>query len=654
MSNSINSSPIEAINAALSEHNPFAQPPSVVASNIWDKSFPDVESLNAHASDAVFQALEDIRTKKYEATSILITASNGTGKSHIISRIRHRLQDLGSAFFILASKFNLNQVKSSFQQLLSESLTKAGAQGTSQWQELAASMVNDVLMSKNPKAQLVEPKNLVKKFDTMEDRTKVLGLIGQLTKEFCKLKTGNDPDIVRAVFWTLVEDEAAYVSNWLAGKELAQYKANELHLPTQSCSFDTVLQILSVISEYNSLVICFDELDIAEFNDAGLRKAQVIASFVKELFENLKRGVILSVMMPGVWREEICDKLLPSIPAKMTMFSNPLVLQRLNADTTVDVVSCFLQDYYDARELAPPYPLYPFEEDKIREIGRKGLTVQEVLKWCKENCKPPIPSDASQSSPPVDPLVDPLKDVQLESVELALTNELGDDTSGKLDDNQFIAEALFFSFEHLIGQEIDHFKIQQVTTGVNSRHKRDYYLNFKVIGQDRGQSTCIGVAVLQDAGGRGLGAGFKRLLDANGEYGLTRGCLVRSKAKPLASHFHKNHVTPLVSKGGEWVDLIEQQIKPLIAIHSVYQKRESDYGVTEEDILRFINECGSKYWLGAHNPLIQEILSDPSYEVPDNLQTEPEVAEFDDFASLAPTNEADSSESTEDLAELMV
>lgn len=637
-------SPFNIIDAALLEHNPFAQPPSVVASNIWDKSFPDVETLNAHASDAVFQALDDIRTKKYEATSILITAGNGTGKSHIISRIRHRLQDLGSAFFILANKFNLNGVKSSFQQLLSESLTKAGAQGTSQWQELAASMVNDVLMSKNPKAQLVEPKNLVKKFDTMEDRTKVLGLIGQLTKEFCKLKTGNDPEIVRAVFWTLVEDEAAYASNWLAGKELAQYKANDLYLPTQNRSFDTALNILSLISEYNSLVICFDELDIAEFSDTGLRKAQVIASFVKELFENLKRGVILSVMMPGVWQEEICDKLPPSIPAKMTMFSNPLDLQRLNSDTTVDVVSFFLRDYYDARELVPPHPLYPFEENKVREIGRQGLTVQEILKWCKENCKPPINSE----------LVEPpsTKDLELENVELALTNELSDDISGQLDDSQFLAEALLFSFEHLVGQEINHFKIQQVTPGVTDKGKRDYYLNFKVIGLDRDKPTCIGVAVLQYDGGTTLGAGFKRLL--NGAYGLTRGCLVRSESKAISNFIQKKYLNPLIAQGGEFVNLIENQIKPLIAVHSVYQKRESDYGVTEEDILRFINERGSKYWLGAHNPLIQEILSDPSYEVPANLQTEPEVAEFDDFASLAPTNEADTSESTEDLAELMV
>ena len=56
----------ELIDAALTEHNPFSQPPVVVASNVWDKGFPDVESLNSHASGAVFQVLEDIQKQKYE------------------------------------------------------------------------------------------------------------------------------------------------------------------------------------------------------------------------------------------------------------------------------------------------------------------------------------------------------------------------------------------------------------------------------------------------------------------------------------------------------------------------------------------------------------------------------------------------------------
>ena len=77
-------SPIEEVNAALLNHNPFSQPPFVNANNIWGRSFPDVASLNTHASDAVFQALSEIREGRYQTASILITAQNGTGQGYFI------------------------------------------------------------------------------------------------------------------------------------------------------------------------------------------------------------------------------------------------------------------------------------------------------------------------------------------------------------------------------------------------------------------------------------------------------------------------------------------------------------------------------------------------------------------------------------------
>jgi AAA ATPase domain len=629
MTTSISSS-IELIDSTLLEHNPFSQAPIVVASNVWDKSFPDVSSLNSHASDAVFQVLEDIRTQKYNTNSILITAQNGTGKSHIIGRIRHRLQEVGGAFFILANKFNLNDYKNSFQMLLAESLSKTGSEGTTQWQELATSIVNDVMKSRNPNAKTIEPKNLVEKLKTMSPE-KVCNLITDLSKGFTKIKSVNDPKLVRSILWTLSENEAAYASNWLGGKELAQYKANDLRLPTQNQSFDATLNILGLISQYNSLILCFDELDLADFNEGGQRKAQVIANLVKELAENLNRGVILSVMMPGTWKEEIVDKLPPAVVGRMTMLGSPLDLQYLNPDTTIDLVALFLKDYYDARDLVPPHPVYPFDEKQIRSIGREKPTVGDVLKWCKEHCKPGILSstnlDSSRSV--IDQNVS-----SLEAVEAALGVELGDDITSNLDDNQFVADSLLFSLEHLVGQEIANFKIKKVTTGVDKKKKKDPYLNFKIIGQDKGKNACIGIAVLQDSGGKGLGAGLKRLLDADGKYALSRGCLIRSKKKKITSNFTNNYIQPMESKGGEFVDLLENQIKPLIAIRAVYQKRESDYGVSEEDIFRFIQQKGHQYLLGIHSPLIQEILSDPSYILSEDIQEELEVEAFDVLSDL--------------------
>jgi hypothetical protein len=609
-------SPIEEVNAALLSHNPFSQPPFVNTNNIWGKGFPDVESLNTHASDAVFRALAEIREGRYQTASILITAQNGTGKTHIISRIRHRLQTQGGALFILANKFdNLNQPKQGFQKLIAESFSNIGSQGVKQWQELATAMANDILVLKaaNLNAQLWEPKNLVKKIESSSEQ-QVTNWIGELTKSFCKNKSAQDPDVIRAIFWTLSENEASFASNWLAGKEIAQYKANELRLPSQSQSFDTVLQILAQISEYYELVICFDDLDLPEVSDAGLYKSQIVAGLVKELCENLKRGVILSVMMPGIWTEKIKGELPASIAQKMTTYCSPLDLKYLDSDSTVEVVAFFLKEYYEIRELIPPHPVYPFEEGQLRAIGREKPTVREVLQWCREHCKPVDILDKTE--------------VETSPVEIAFTNELSEDIKSRLDDNYFLADALFYSFQQLTDQTIEQVTIKEVTTGVGKKGGKDDYLNFKIIGKENGKAVNIGVAVLQYDGGKGLGAGFKRLLDRE-RFGLTRGCLVRSGGKIINNYFQKTYIAPLIDGGGEFVKLKETEIKPLVAIRSVYQKRESQYNVTEEEILNFITEEGKKYWLGNHNPLIKEIMSDPSYQMPDDIKDEPETSSKD-------------------------
>jgi len=617
MSAVLSTSCLDDLNALIIEHNPFSQPPFVTANNVWGKSFPDVESLNAHASDTVFAALDEIQAGKLDTASILITAQDGTGKSHIISRIRHRLQDLGGSLFILANKFSdLNQVKSGFQQLLAESLSQLGSQGVTQWQELATSMANEVLRLRQPDAKPWEAKNLVKRFEDMDDEAQIQKWVQDLTKYFCKSKKISDPDIVRAIFWTLSDDESAYASNWLGGKELAQYKANELRLPTQNQCFDAVLQILNVISDYNSLLICFDEMDLADFNDAGLRKAQVIANLVKELFENLKRGAILSVMMPGVWKNEIQANMPPAISTKMTTYSNPLDLQYLDSSTAVDLVAFFLKDYYDAREITPPHPLYPFEESQIQAIGREKPTIREVLKWCRENCKPPTPVDPDQ--PPVI--------VEGNSVELAFLAEMADDITNSLDSNVLISDTLLFNLQGLIGNTIEKIKITEVTSAFGKRGGKEPYLNFKIVGEEDDQKIGIAVAITQDNSGKMLAATLKKLL-APEKLGLTRGCLIRSPEKPVSRHIKSTYLDPLAAQGGEFVKLYAEEIKPLFALKMDRDKSDSDYKVSPEDIQIFINKYGEQYKLGEFNPLICEILSDPSYQTPQGLIDEPDVDE---------------------------
>ena len=255
--------------------------------------------------------------------------------------------------------------------------------------------------------------------------------------------------------------------------------------------------------------------------------------------------------------------------------------------------------------------MYPFQENELRKIGKtKSATVREVLTWCREK----LPELVNGISIEADPVAE------------AFEEEIKENLGNYLDDNFLLANAILFGFQTLIGQTLERVTVEQVTDKVRKRGGKDDYLNFKIIGKENGNKICIGVAVLQHAGGKALGAGLRRLNDYE-TFGLTRGCLVRSKSKKITSHHENTYLEPLIrEKGGEYVELKEDEIKPLIAIYAVHQKRELDYKLSEEQIVKFIADKGADKMLGANNPLLKEILSDPSYQVPtDLIEDEPEI-----------------------------
>ncbi|MFM9268299.1 AAA family ATPase [Tychonema sp. BBK16] len=634
MTNSSFSS-IEDLNAALLSQNPFAKPPFLNASDVWGNEFFDVETINAHASDAVFHALDQIRAGQYPTTSIAITAQDGTGKTHIISRIRHRLQAKGGGLFVYANKYgNINQIKQGFQRILAESLGKIGRQGVKQWQELATAMSNDALKADTSNPKNYSPPDLVEKFKNGKP-SQVKKSIKGLTKRFLQAKDVSDPDIVKAIFWTLSDDQSLYAIKWLEGQELAQYKSNELELPSQRQSFDAVLQILDLISQYNELVICFDELDTPDAYDdiSGLHISQIVASLIKDLFQNLNRGLILSVMMPAQWSNKV--KQLPGgVFNKVSAHGNPIDLKYMDAESIVNLVSFWLDKYYQLQNLIPPEPIYPFTQIQLSELGKGKPTVREVLKWCREHCKPPIlnVNENNQDAEISDP------------VELAFIKELEEEVGNSLEDNYLLADAILFGFQSLIGQTVERVTVQSATDKVTQRGRKNDYINFKVIVKDNGTDVTIGVAVLQYAGGKGLGAGLKRLNDYQ-SFNLTRGCLVRSQTKKITSYLEQKYLIPLIKQqGGEYVELKEDEIKPLLAIRAVHQKREVDYGVSEEQIFNFIAEKGAEKMLGTSNPLLKEILSDPSYQVPtDLIEDEPVTVAESIIDDLSDSEELDKS-----------
>jgi hypothetical protein len=610
-------SSIEAVNAAIQRHNPFTNAGLAKEQDIWGKGSPDVPSLNTYASDTIYQAINFVSTStssQEKVTSIAITAQPGVGKTHLLARIRHKLQTESSALFVYSGVRNyldLNLVKYQFQQTLANSLSNIGSQGVTQWQEVAAAMVNEGRGENSSSAA-----ELVKKFDQAYTNSLAnnKNLMNALQKQVLKNKPNADPYIIRAILWTLSETHATFAIRWLSGEELAQYNADALGLPNLSRTNQareaeapkSILQILNLVSYYNPVVICFDEIDSDNnSNDDGLPTEIVIANFVRFLHDTLanseiSRGVVMiTVMLPFTWTHKINAIDNSGVPDRISKYTQrkPIDLQYINSDSMVELVTVWLQEFYQSKNLTPPHPLYPFEETQLREYGKGKPTVREALRWCANNFKvyeEPLPTDP------------------LERFLLVLNRE-ETDLGDFLEDNLLIAEALHFGLETLKSENLEDVVIENITSDIRPKSKNNNFINFKIIGNYQGQEFKMGVSVIQSPLYT-LTAALKRLNDYE-TFDITCGCLVRSKVK--IEQIRKNLeayklLNQLISeKGGKSVDLKEEEIRPLVAALAVYKKC-SKYNLTEEQIFEFISQKRLTY----ENPLLREILSKPSGQVP--------------------------------------
>lgn len=592
----VNTSQIDEL---IKNKNPFAGHIVVRSSQVWGKSFPDVPSINAHASNAVFDAVDKVSKGERETVGITITAERGVGKSHIISRVRHRLQTEDNAFFIYMGKYdNLNQIKYEFLQTVASSLRAHGSKNVMQWQEIAAALINEVREWNYTPQQYINgiyPKWL-KKYST--------SFIDKLTEIVLQKKPEiTNPYLVKAILWTLSSVHSNYANYWLSGLELTQQQAEVMGLPNsekedkEAEGLKTVRQILDIVSDYKVPVICFDELDNGEVNEYGFVLAQVVASLVKDLYNSLKRGVFLLAMYPETWIQQI--RALPQAEAIMDRLLSerldrqPLKLNNLNSDDIVAIVSQWLKVFYQENKVTPPHPVYPFNENELRELGKSRPTVRSILKWCAENFG---------NSPIINPVEEYYQN-ELTNLEASI-DEL-------MEDEDVISKALRFAFSSLVGEKLEEVRIEAIQD-IQANAADRGYLDFKIIGND--SKVKIGVDVIQQSTGNYVGAALRRLIEYE-KFDITRGCLVRSKKiSPAAALANQRLKILLHEQGGEWVMLQSQDIKPLLAIWFVLRSCES-YELTKEQIIDFIKQ----EQIAINNPLVREILSEPSGELPDNL-----------------------------------
>jgi hypothetical protein len=583
---------------ALQEFNPFEGHNIVKSHHIWSDEFIDLPSINSHASDQIFDAIERAH-KNNVSIGITLLAPKGTGKSHLLSRIRHQVKADGKACFIYLCEYgNLSSIKNQFLQGIAVSLRKPGSSGVMQWQELAAALLSKAFN------KTYDPKTIIAQFPKILSQNSQA--VDYFTTKILESSEIDDPYIARAIVWVLSQVHAPFAINWLAGRELSESQAKFLGLPELDIenrddqSFSNAMQILNLIASYTIPVICFDELDgtesVEDVTDGGFTRAMIVASLGKDVSNGLHRGLILTAVYDKTWREQIKNT-IQSEALQDRISERQIELRPLKGDHAVEIVKTWLNRFYQQQNLIPPDPVYPFKEKQLREYG-DGATVRDILQWCSKEIPTGQPSD-------------PMK--QLEKIYQEIDLRIED----FLDDNDYLAKALSYGFEHLKGRLIENVLIEEVDCDIKCRASDKGYIQFGIIGTENNQKVKIGVSVAQHSHGKSVGAVMKRLVRYK-DFGLTRGCLVRNKAIPPSYGIARQLLDDLTKNlGGEWASFEKEEIKKLIVLYELAKEVDKDE-FENQDLNRFIDENHPI----DNNLILCEILSDPSGQAPENVVDE--------------------------------
>ncbi len=590
-------SPVRDLNAAIECCNPFAGRSSVTDAEIWRDSFADFIAPNDRATDIIMQAIDRVNSEISLVESGLVLAPRGMGKSHFLRRIRQCIYDRHGFFiYINAQQFtDSNLIRQQFLYAIAQSFRHRGSQRVMQWQQLAALLVHRALESSNSSDRFTV-REWIKKFKN-NSLTKNRTWVDRLTDAIFKANSNvEDPDLIRAIVWTLVSDRAPYAIKWLAGKPLSSVHLEEMSLPPhrsdnrESLAWEMMLQLLATVTDLAPVTMAFDRLEIDTINEPVIKKEQVIASLIKYVTDNLKSTgsrygtLLLTATTPETWQEKLAP-FTKNLSYYITGNRPILELKPRDRDTVADIISTWLRSHYSHRQLTPPTPLYPFDRSQLQALAREELNLQEIIQWCADNFKP-VERD------PLEPIARTFDSILTQTLEIDLEN------------NQQLAAAIAFSISLLSGQTVNNIAIDGVCETILPKTANHGYIQFIVEGTQDDRSVRIGVAVVQEMHFAKVSAALKRLSDYE-TFSLTRGCLVRSAYRHIRptwqGYDRLQHLTK--DRHGAWINLTLEAIAPLVAL-KLLSDRHQDYNVDADSIATFAIQNR----IVADNAIVRDIL----------------------------------------------
>lgn len=404
----------------------------------WSSDVVDVESLNAHVSDAILKRIGDARraaplgpTELY-TSSLLALGPAGSGKTHLFVRVRRR-SGPRAAFVLVRPEIGVEATPRHVLAQIVDSLGRP-ASGTAdrQLDVIAGSMLAAVA------GERVGPHVLLEQLRADESLREEL--IERVTAHLERLypETWSDylARLLRAPFLPAPDRRAA--NAWLAGREMTDVQASRLGGGASLGDPDVMpaLRTLSIVAAHGSpIVLVFDQLENLVTADHQTQRIAAHGNLVSELYDTVRGLVIVQLALDAEWDRRIRPELAASHRSRVE--ARVLELALPTPDQREDLVRAWVG------RLPPSTPWRFSAEQLARWRADLSMTPRQLMIACREALKGPG-GDATEPALPVDDRLAELWSAQVEQSRAELERAAGE---GCGTDAERLAAAL-----HVLGE----------------------------------------------------------------------------------------------------------------------------------------------------------------------------------------------------------
>ncbi|QGJ68619.1 Hypothetical protein PBC10988_2800 [Planctomycetales bacterium 10988] len=415
---------MDRLKSLKSMPNPFE---STVVKDAWQQDTIDVPVIHQAQFQSCQRLIESV-SQNGTTESLLIFGETGSGKTHLLRRLRAQLLDSENfnegptssraLFIYMKLQTSPRMIWRALRRQFATDLLRSTSRKISQLETLLATrFAQELGISSDPIDWWLDFRQQHSSMDSLRDHISDL---------FEELNTNISYNLRVALTLLLMGHHRADAKAWLRGDMLPdaileamglsshQHEEVELEDEAKMC----VLHLCSLAGRSTCFVICFDQIEALQQNINDRAGLSAFGNMVVTLYHNTTNLSLISCIQTTL-QHELKEALHESDYQKLSAFGKNIFLQTLKWEDAFELVKARLQASHDLWELHKSDPslggLWPLSEAEVQKLC--PIPARKLIWNCRE-----LFEKARNKQVPIIPVEEFLRNSLNESLESCLAD----------------------------------------------------------------------------------------------------------------------------------------------------------------------------------------------------------------------------------------